>query len=406
MMNWNKYLNRVIFTVVLLLIVIIIINRLVDPFSIHNGPTFKGFNEKKPIFSTHVKMAKAAAIRNKKNTSIVIGSSTVEYGIDPDNSSWNSQAYNLGLAGANLYESFRYLQHAQAANPLYEVLLMLDFTMFDAISNKNSPDFTEERLLVDVNGQKTKNTLSGDMIVTLASIDATKSSIDTVFSQNKEVKIAYLSNGMRSDIGLDEEIKKKGGYKKVFINTERKRSEMLSEFSFITPNLDNWDVYNKILNFSFVNDIKLHIAISPSHSNLYEIISIKGKWNLFEEWKLGLVSLNEKVASKYKKEPLDIWDFSGYNKYTTEKFPVQKDAKGSMMWYWDIVHYKKELGDLLLDRVLNYDTPLYSNVSDFGVRISTNNIDQHLNNIRTDQKLWRANNITNAENIRKRLNSI
>jgi hypothetical protein len=404
MINWKKYFRGIVVTVILLFVMIIAFNRLVDPYSIYGWPVITGINEKKPVLGTHVRMAKAAAIRHKKNTSIVLGSSRVEYGIDPDHPAWNSQAYNLGLAGANLYESLRYLQHAQAAQPLLnEVLLMLDFTMFDAISNKNSPDFTEERLLVDINGQRTEGVWGGDALVTLASLDATKSSIVTIFSQNIEEDVSYLSNGMRNNTNLDKKIKKKGGYKKVFINAEKKRSKKFSEFSFASLDLDNWDIYQKILYFSFKNDIKLHIAISPSHSNLYEIISIKDKWSSFEEWKIGLVTLNEKVALDYKKKPFNVWDFSGYNKFTTEKVIDENDVKGSMAWHLDIVHYNKKLGDFLLNKVLNYKSPINSNDGDFGVVINTNNIDQHLYKIRSDQKLWRRNNVAIFNDMVKRL---
>jgi hypothetical protein len=51
-----------------------------------------------------------------------------------------------------------------------------------------------------------------------------------------------------------------------------------------------------------------------------------------------------------------------------------------MKYHWEASHYKKELGDIVLDRLLNI-----SPYKDFGVELNIQNIDNHIQNLREDR---------------------
>ena len=59
-----------------------------------------------------------------------------------------------------------------------------------------------------------------------------------------------------------------------------------------------------------------------------------------------------------------------------------------MQWYWESSHFKKELGDLVLDRIFAYHEPGRIVPEDFGVQITTANIEAHLAWIREQQKRY------------------
>ena len=59
-----------------------------------------------------------------------------------------------------------------------------------------------------------------------------------------------------------------------------------------------------------------------------------------------------------------------------------------MRWYLESSHYKKELGDLVLDRVFDYQSPSRYVPDDFGIRLTQGNIEAHLSKIRKDQEEW------------------
>jgi hypothetical protein len=116
------------------------------------------------------------------------------------------------------------------------------------------------------------------------------------------------------------------------------------------------------------NSIKLNIFIPPMHAIHLEKYYIEGSWNLLETWKREVV----KIAP--------VWDFSGYNSITTE--PISESMKN----YIDSSHYRKEVGDLVLNRILNYQIDTVPD--DFGVLITPENIEQHLAKIRGDRAVW------------------
>jgi len=401
-MLFTKYLKFSVFIIPLTLLLIIGFNRLIDPYALYGGPTIEGINANKPAFSSHLRLSKAAAIRQQKPHAIVLGTSRGEYGIDPEHPGWKeSPVYNLSLSSANLYEAFRYLQHAQAIQPLQQVVLMLDFFMFNPVKNPNEADFTEELLATSFEGKPQKNDLT-DQLATLASLDAITASIETVIRQHKMDGSLYLANGMQEPTLNALNISKSGGHHKAFLSNEKGYfNSHYDQFSFKTKQRDSWRIYRKLLLLAQQQGIDLTIVISPSHARQFETIAAKGIWETFEQWKRQLVVLNESVAAEQGKRPFALWDFSGYNHYTTEAVPPLGDTKAQMQWYWESSHYKKELGDLVLDRMFNYKHPDRIIDKDFGVQLTSKNIETHLQKIRNDRQRWRASNPEDVEEVEK-----
>ena len=71
-------------------------------------------------------------------------------------------------------------------------------------------------------------------------------------------------------------------------------------------------------------------------------------------------------------------DFSIYHELTAETVPT--NPKEEMKYHWEASHYKKELGDILLDRLLDV-----SEYKDFGVELNSQNINKHIQNLREDR---------------------
>ena len=79
-----------------------------------------------------------------------------------------------------------------------------------------------------------------------------------------------------------------------------------------------------------------------------------------------------------------VWDFSGYNSITTESISERMDN------YIDNSHYSPKTGDLVLGRILSFQTekiPEY-----FGILLTSDNIESHLKQIRLDGEIWRKEN--------------
>jgi hypothetical protein len=392
MMNFSNYLKFLSIVASLALLSIVGFNRLIDPFALYGGPLIEGVNIHKTAFSRDTRMSKAAAIYQQNPLAIVLGSSRSEQGIDPSHLGWRvNPVYNLSLSGANLYEIFRYLQHAQAIQSLKKVVLTLDFFMFNASRiDVNKNNFREDRLAVNAEGQP--NPLSwNDLLLTLFSLDTLVDSIGTVTEQSVATNKSQYIAGFHKIRSYGVKSIYNKGQRQGFLNTEESYfNGKYDQFSFRTPRRDNWKIYQRLLLLSQQQGIDLRIVISPAHARLFETIESKGVWDLFEQWKQQLVALNESVAAQQGKPSFPLWDFSGYNHYTTEEVPALGDAETQMQWYWESSHYKKKLGDLVLDQIFDYHPQERKIADGFGVKITSENITTHLAKIRQDRQQWRA----------------
>jgi len=105
-------------------------NVAVDPYGVINSPTFPGVNRLKPEQDKNNSLFKPMEVIRLKPKTVLIGSSTVVLGLDPKHPALlqNPTAYNLGIAGANMYQGKTYFQHALTNQPrLQQFVISLDF---------------------------------------------------------------------------------------------------------------------------------------------------------------------------------------------------------------------------------------------------------------------------------------
>lgn len=368
MKNYHRYTLVFLLVASVNLVLIALFNTFVDPYGVMNSPTRVGFNKVKPEKNEHVRLFKAVEISRLKTKMIVLGSSRSEFGIDPKHPAFNDYqpAYNLAITGANMYETMRYFQHAIATQPnLKEIVLGIDFFMFNGYRDKK-PGFRESRL------GTTKLTLQ-DAFEAMLSLNALTSSLDTINSNKRDPNaVGYFYPDGRRDA--------KYYIQYIYQNKPREVVFKTTLQDFLTKP-DFYKTYQ--LSSSRLNDLKtiiatceqrginLKIFISPSHATEWEAIRVAGLWLVFEQWKWEVANM------------APIWDFSGYNSITTE--PISNKMKN----YIDNSHYRKEVGDLVLNRMFHYQEE--SVPADFGVLLTPANVESHLEKIRADREAWAKN---------------
>jgi hypothetical protein len=306
--------------------------------------------------------------------------------LDPLHPHWkNTVAYNLALTSSSIYEQWRYLQHAQAITPLREVVIGLDFFMFNNLTGKS---FKEARLAVDPTGRPRSGLThydAGDLMAALLSGTALGSSLITLDAQGKAAE---------EDAIRHEEVVAKGGHWGLFTEMERK---MFQEYAAQVDgtgeeqsgNFARIDHYRNIIRFSHANNIRLHLFISPSHARMWELWRIVGKAELRDNWKRVLVSINEEEAILASRMPFPLWDFSGYNSITTEAVPGADEVREKMFGYWEGSHYTKEVGNYVLSRLFSVNDNIRTVPSDFGVLLSGSQIEAHLEQEKQDGEHYR-----------------
>jgi hypothetical protein len=374
----KNYMKKLLILSLLFVITAISFNWLINPYGIFNSPEIEGINKNKPEFSIHLRLAKAAAVYEQKPEAVILGTSRSEFGFDPNHIAWKTNlVYNLALSGSNMYEVLRYFQYVHRIKYQKQVILAVDFFMFN-IFRKNKPDFKESNF-------------TPNQLLTLASIDTFFASIKTVFKQHTEE--IYLDNGQQHWTLNANNIRNKGGHRQAFRSTEKKYMKKVwfqgKQYKFTNRKQSTLNYFRTLLDIAYRDNVDLRILISPSHARLWEALDSVGLWKKFEQWKREMVLINEQQAKKHKKTPFPLWDFSGYNSFTTEEVPPLDDKKTQMKWYWESSHYKKELGDYVLDRVFEYNHPDRIIPDDFGKLLQSKNIEQQLAKIRVEQQNYR-----------------
>ena len=127
-----KFLIIFFLSVSQVLVLIVGFNWWVDPYGIFHE---EEYNSQKPIWmSKQLRRAKAYKLKQLKPQGIVMGTSSSQIGIDPDHPGWDKTVYpryNLGLPGASPYEILRYFQLSQAVSPPKQILIGIDFVVFN-----------------------------------------------------------------------------------------------------------------------------------------------------------------------------------------------------------------------------------------------------------------------------------
>lgn len=141
---------------------------------------------------------------------------------------------------------------------------------------------------------------------------------------------------------------------------------------------DSFEDFRKILELCYKNSIKLDIIFGPSHIRQWEAYDYYQDIETWYKWKKDVVLFVAKIADEQEKTPYRIMDFSVYHELTAETVPT--NPKEKMKYHWEASHYKKELGDIVLDRLLDI-----SPYKDFGVELNIQNIDNHIQNLREDR---------------------
>ncbi|MCT7988531.1 hypothetical protein [Laspinema olomoucense] len=369
MKEYQGYIRLVVALILMQAVSISLLNIAVDPYGVFNSPTWLGLNQVKPEKDRQVRMFKAIDVVRIQPKMVFIGSSRTEFGLDTAHPAVSGvqPAYNLGITGANIYEARRYFEHAISNNPsLKKAVIGLDFFMFGK-QKENEVDFLENRLLIS-------HITLQDKLNSLFSWRATRASLKTIkVNRSAGDRVGHFyPDGRRNTKAYIQDIY--GGLQGVNIMKDLliKNAFFQAKIQGETYEISHLEEVKNLVNLCDKHQIECHFFISPSHVTQWESIRLSGAWELFEEWKRNLAKITP------------VWDFSGYNSITTEP------PSSTMKNYIDSSHYRKEIGDLVLNRIFQYNQEIVP--EDFGVLLTPETVENHLKKIRKNREIWANNN--------------
>lgn len=356
------------------------VNWLVDPFSVFDSPRIVGFNANKPGYVDHLRLTHVYRVQRVAPDCILLGTSRTGRGLRPDHPALaGHECYNQALPAISMYEMRRYLQHAAAIRPLKRVILALDFRVMNTAADRSGA-FVEQRLAVDTDGRSQFNLFSAwlpDMTSSLASLPALQASFSTVRKQSW-VRDTLSPRGYWAP--LTDRYDHPAGFRSYTANTLRRYEEVRRSDEVFRRNADELRL---LLGAAYATGADVRVLISPSHAWHWQALWISGLWPRFNEMKRLLVRANAEEAARVGREPFPLWDFTGSDGPALEPLPVEPAS--SMRWFWEPVHYKGALGDILLDRIhgVAMSDPA---LAGFGVRLDQVDLEAHLSRLQNLQQ--------------------
>ncbi|PCI01190.1 MAG: hypothetical protein COB76_01900 [Alphaproteobacteria bacterium] len=320
----------------------------VDPYGFYK-PLDRGSFPIKPAMIKNQNMVKAQIVRKIKPDTVIIGSSRVDYGIDPTHAYFDGKSvYNMGLKGIRIPELKHMVKHAYHSGAR-EILWGLDFLSFNAYMEQRS-DFSTGRLY---NGENIPDT---DMH-TLISISSLKPVLQTLSKQSEPDTPHTRLNGQHTPHALNQKTRDKGA-RSLFNNSA---FVFLSKLYYPTPHRlyaftdddgeDTWRDFEDTLSFMREHNMNVTFFIAPQHAYQYALMYQSGLFDTYKSWK---VQLNTSL----QKHGFTVKDYTVINAITTEPIPNEKNIH--LTYYWESSHYRPVIGNMIMDDLMGKPSNLHT----------------------------------------------
>lgn len=295
----------------------------------------------------HDRVALAIAVQEIKPDTILLGTSRTRMGLNPKLLQQSGKVLNMGMDAGQIYEIEKYFEHAQAIHPLQQVLLELDIINYH---NMAHPDFNPKRLKSTTsanNSWQYNLTKTRDLYSEFTSYTSIKNSICKILKCRYFQKVQPFEKGVSL--------------------VKMQHIEDKTDLIEFEGNPDT--EFEKMLTIAHNNNITFTIYIPPLPVSQY----ISRNWNDFMQWKRKLRNIIKKVYGE-NEDLVRIWDFSGFSTITTAPLTMENNVLANE-WFINVTHFSTTTGKLILKRIYNDCGKSCDIPSDFGVQLTTNNLD-------------------------------
>lgn len=356
-------------TFVIVIAAVGLFNAIVDPLGVFDSPRIAQINAIKPYLDHHRELARyQGAYRLCANTGI-FGNSRAEIGFDPKNPALMAHglsAFNHAIPGTSANTSLRQIIWLKNANCLPKTIFLgVDF--FDFLGGSDPrplptletypPPIRDARFLAE----------------SVFSITGLRDSFVTLLLQRSRYPATLTDRGFNPLFNYIPEVAQSGHY----VLFRQRAEENIRNWSRKPLRLrpqqgvpsDDEATVNAILTEAAQGGSTTYIIIYPYHAEIRMMIERLGLGQLFADWKRIIVGIAEKSTAQSGQ--VQVWDFSGIAPETQEDIPARGDRTTHLRHYWEAGHFKKELGDAMIDRMLGKQ-------SDFGIKLDSRNIESWL----------------------------
>jgi hypothetical protein len=352
-------------TALFLLMLLVTLNYVVDPYFIHQWDT-KLIQRLSPAQQKIMPWVKTYAAYRYRPEVVYLGSSRAEIGLPTDSKVFQGKrVFNLALSGASLGDAISMLDHTSFFYSPKIVVWGLDYG-WQFREKAGNTDFTRTLVAHESSYPIRRTFLNIKRSISMAmTVDTLKILLGVSEQSCRSLLASY---GQKTAQCLEIIMRNEGGTAKAFEEIIKKRGPEGTP----SDTAATLQLFDRVTHDYCRNGTLFRFYIHPVHS-LAELSYWATQWEDLDNWKRALVQ----VIDARKQEGCDIQliDFSGFNSITTEDIP-QITGKENMQYYWEHSHYRSEVGEKILEKLILPDQQKKENT--FGVELNSETIEQHL----------------------------
>ena len=324
----------------------------------------EGFNSRK-VRLTHSQFEVRSRVAAHLNADAwIMGNSRAEMGFDPMHPAFAQNdllAYNLAVPGGGGLLALKMAEALSTSQTPKRIILGVDFVDFPVRPDAQEPPLAHYK----PNGLE-------DTLWTLRTVFSARAAVDalkTLTLQN-DPYAAYLTQRGFNPIRDYVKETQLTGANAMFAQRSQESAKVYANkpHSLVTTangtSLD-WLALQATLELAKPGTTRIDVIIYPYHAQIRWLFAQYGLSSLFNDWRERLVKSVHAQAAKSGAD-IRVWDFSGFTPYHCEAVPPSNDRETQLKWYWEGGHFKKELGDVVLNQLFAPDAATQATLPQVG----------------------------------------
>ena len=322
---------------------------ILDPYDQYRVVILPGFNLVKPgltRYQSEIKLTHAAEIHPD---ALIYGNSRAEIGFDPEAPIFirhGLSAYNLAIPGTGILNARGQAEYLHQAGIKPKIVIVgvefLDFLEIRGAAAVASPYPVTEHPV-------TRWFWRFDSLFSLASL---KDAVRTLYLQHDNEAETMTSRGFNPFKNY-ELLARREGYFALFRQRAQENARIYFKKAKGSLSQADFDHLRVILDLAAESGSDVTLVIYPYHAQIFALFEKTGLMLAFEEWKDLLIQEVSAARQRHPGARIALFDFSGYNSYNCEKIPAKGDRTSATRWYWEAGHFKKQLGDIVLESIFS-----------------------------------------------------
>lgn len=367
-----SYLRRFLATLAGGLLLVALVNLWVDPYRYFEVLPVSRLTATKVLPQSNIGAVKVLNAIAAQPRCLVAGNSRADIGFDPGHRSWTGcegKVYNMAVPGAGISRVRDDFESVVVRAPVKLAVIGIDFQ--DFVLNAypvgtpvRNPRPQPERL-------RREERLHA--LFTLAGLTDSLATLRAASAPYPATLRADGLNPLRDYLAIAA----REGYPSMFRQrlNETSANYVRARKGIYPPGASDsaeFEALREILAVAREHDIRLYLVTYPYHAQYYAMFDELGLWPEFELWKRRL--LDTVVTADPDGERVQLWDFAAVS--APARLPVEdSDQHGSALWYWEAGHFKRALGDRLLDQMFGATTAVEPGM---GTRLTPATVDAWL----------------------------